>query len=63
MNRAFKTIYHNGEEDEKPIVTLSCTINDCKLFKDLNKQSKRELISGIEDFQKRLKAFKRKIKP
>lgn len=41
MNRAFKTQFHNGEPDEKTIVTVSLTVNNGKRFKRLDKKGTR----------------------
>ena len=61
MNRAFKIVFHNGDEDEKPIVTLSCTINNSKMFRALDEQSRCNLVTNIESFQASLEAFKQGI--
>ena len=61
MNRAFKYQFHNGESDEKPIVTVSLIVNNGKRFKALDGKGKKALLSTIESFQRSLDGFKTEI--
>lgn len=62
MNRAFKTQFHNGELDEKPIVTLSVTVNNGKRFHNLNNEGKQNLIQELIEFKEKLETFTNEIK-
>lgn len=57
MNRAFKTIFHNGESDRKAIVTMSIAVNNGKRFKNLNYESRQEIIKDLEYFTTQVKDF------
>jgi hypothetical protein len=57
MNRAFKIQFHNGEPDEKTIVTMSLTVNNGKLFDALDNEGKNKLIKNIGIFKVLLKSF------
>lgn len=57
MNRAFKIQFHNGEVDEKPIVTMSVTVNNWKRFAALDKQGKQSLLSNLTRFKQQVEAF------
>lgn len=61
MNRAFKTQFHNGEPDEKPIVTMSLAVNNGKRFKALSRNGKENLISEIERFEQSIIVFKKEL--
>lgn len=62
MNRAFKIQFHNGEKDEKTIVTLSCTVNNGKRFKSLDDYGKKCLLENIQTFKRSLEGFENDIK-
>ena len=57
MNRAFKIQFHNGEADEKTIVTMSVTVNNGKRFKALDNEGKNNLITNLIEFKKSLESF------
>ena len=61
MNRAFKTQFHNGEKDEKTIVTMSVTVNNGKRFNSLDNAGKDRLISHLVTFKKQVEAFTAEI--
>lgn len=54
MNREFKTQFHAGLPDEKPIVTMSVSVNNGKKFKALDNYNKRCLIQNLETFKKQI---------
>ena len=62
MNRAFKTQFHNGDKDEKTIVTMSVTVNNGKRFHGLNDYGKKCLIKNLETFKKQVEAFTDEIR-
>lgn len=57
MNRAFKIQFHNGEKDEKIIVTMSVTVNNGKRFKGLDNYGKQHLIENLINFKKQVEGF------
>jgi hypothetical protein len=61
MNRAFKTEFHNG--GEKTIATISFSVNNGKLFNELDEQGRMHLCQEITDFQKKLESIKDEIYP
>lgn len=62
MNRAFKIQFHNGEEDEKTIVTMSVTVNNGNKFHGLDDYGKQCLIENLETFKKQVEAFTNEIR-
>jgi len=62
MNRAFKTQFHNGEVDEKTIVTMSVTVNNGKRFRALDEKGKKSLLKSLNTFKKQVEAFSEEIK-
>ena len=62
MNRAFKTQFHNGEKDEKTIVTMSVAVNNGKRFKGLDDYGKKCLIENLETFKKQVETFTDEIR-
>ncbi len=63
MNRAFKTQFHNGEPDEKTIVTVSLTVNNGKRFKRLDKKGKKNLVVILQDFKNLIDGFISELEP
>ena len=61
MNRAFKTQFHNGEKDEKTIVTMSVIVNNGKRFAELNNTGKNRLIENLVTFKKQIEFFTAEI--
>lgn len=61
MNRAFKIQFHNGEADEKTIVTMSVTVNNGKRFDKLDNIGKDRLVTHLVNFKKQVEAFTAEI--
>ncbi len=61
MNRQFKTEFHNGELDEKTIVSMSVTVTNGKRFKALTNECKDHLIKNLQTFQKQVQVFTEEI--
>lgn len=61
MNRQFKIQFHNGEPDEKTIVTMSVTVNNGKRFNSLDNASKDSLVKHLVTFKKQVEAFTAEI--
>lgn len=61
MNRSFKIQFHNGEADEKTIVTMSCSVNNGKRFKYLDEQGRKNLVQNIETFMRSMELFKQEV--
>jgi hypothetical protein len=57
MNRAFKIEFHNGAEDEKPIVTMSLTVDNGSKFKKLDTEGYKSLYVTILSFKRQLDGF------
>ena len=63
MARSYKLQFHNGEADEKPIVTFTCAVNHTKRFDALDTEGKRRLLANIKLFEDYLSAFKTELEP
>lgn len=61
MARQFKTQFHNGEPDEKTIVTMSVTINNGKKFNSLDNAGKDSLVKHLVTFKRQVEAFTAEI--
>lgn len=61
MNRTFKTQFHNGEADEKPIVTMQIKVNNGKKFKNLNREGKAALVDELVSFKQKVTQFTAEI--
>lgn len=57
MNRAFKTQFHNGAKDEKPIVTMSVRVDNGKKFKGLDRAGKAALVGCLVTFRDQVSTF------
>ena len=57
MNRAFKRDFHNGEPDEKVIVSMSVAVKNGKRFHGLDNKGKQALVEELLVFKKRLDSF------
>lgn len=60
-NRAFKTVFHNGEPDEKAIVTMGVTVNNGKRFKKLDEKGRKNLSILLKNFAKQVEGFAQEI--
>lgn len=60
-NRAFKTIFHNGEQDLKAIVTMCVSVNNGKRFRQLDKNGRKNLSLLLKDFAKKVDDFAQEI--
>jgi hypothetical protein len=61
MNRQFKIQFHNGEKDEKPIVTMSVTVNNGKRYNALDGNGKDKLVEQLVLFKKMVEIFTSEI--
>jgi hypothetical protein len=60
MRRMFKTVFHNGEIS-KPIVTMMCRVDSGERLKGLDKEARKELRKEVQEFEKRLKVFRKEL--
>lgn len=57
MNRAFKTVFHGGTEDQKHIVTMSVTVNNGKRFNELDRKQQTDLVNELISFRDKVSRF------
>lgn len=62
MSRAFKTRFHGGNPELKTIVTMSVTVNNGKLFKQMDKRTRSALVISLNKFIEDVRAFKNEVK-
>lgn len=59
--RSFKIQFHNGEENEKAIVTASVVVNNESRFKKLGKDGNKRLLENLDFFKHQLEAFMHEV--
>lgn len=58
----FKAEFHDGNADQKPIVTISLKVNNGKKFKELDADGTKALYNCLSCFVDQLEAFMEEIK-
>jgi hypothetical protein len=61
MNRSFKTEFHNGNTDQKPIVTMQVRVDNGTKFKELDTDGLKNLYHQLNIFKEQVEAFGNEI--